>query len=166
MKTLVRIAVVLLMISGISAATKPLAPGTYSVQPCPAPIVCPAEKVCPVCVECPAQATVLPRLDVYANDTVAIPIDTDVLPCGSGAAHADFFDPTDHPSHVLQWKEEKKGLKEWQKWTIGIVGGVVLGMIIEHQFDDDHGGDTNKKIIIVRPPTVDCPDNGHGPDCD
>jgi hypothetical protein len=74
---------------------------------------------------------------------------------------------------TLSWKEEKKHLKEWQKWTIGTAIGLIAGAIIQHQFDDDNGGDTKKVIKIYPPPDDDDdpPDscgshgNGHGVDC-
>ena len=148
MKRFVIAVAMLLVASSLTmAGPKRLAPGPYVVPPCPAidmqscapymPTcqVCTApnewtcKPFCPVVEQaaCPA-ATVLPQpgLLQLAGGT-AVPV--------AGADDVSLVAPA----------AQSKKLKEWQKWTLGLAGGVVLGMIVEHQFDNDDTGDNRHR---------------------
>jgi hypothetical protein len=130
-----RLLIALMLMPSLTLAGT-LAPGTYHVKPCPTPVVCevcPAPAVCAACpvveqTPCPA-ATVLPQ--------------PGLLPVAGGTPVSAAGD--DDVSLVAPAAQSKK-LKEWQKWAIGIAGGVALGMIIQHNIsDDDAGGDSHMR---------------------
>mgnify|MGYP001598290221 CR=1 FL=1 len=147
------LAALLLMPVQALSQTKPLAPGTYTVKPCPAPIVCPAcpePAPCPVVEQpvCPA-ATVLPQ-----PAPLCVPVCADVDPFAADA-----------PGLVAP-APAKAHLKPWHKIAINFGIGSVVGAIMQHQWEDDDGGDTHKKKVIVYPPPDDEPcGSKHPHDC-
>jgi hypothetical protein len=117
---------------------------SFMPPPC---IALTAESCAPLCpvveqTPCPA-ATVLPQPVLLID------------PVGDAG-----IDPDNPAPHLVGPAVQKKKLKEWQKWTIGIVGGVIVGMIAQHQFDDhdDRTGSTGGGSQ----PSDGCDAHGHG----
>jgi hypothetical protein len=48
-------------------------------------------------------------------------------------------------------RPQKAWFKDWRAW-VAIGGGIVLGAIIEHQYDDDGDRVTKHKTVYVTPP--------------
>jgi hypothetical protein len=102
-----------------------LKPGVYTVEPCPAQVVCPPATVCPeplpppVCAECPAQATVLPQHVPCVCSCVA--------PADRPAA-GDLYLATPPPQSLPRWKK-----------ALMIGGAVLLARHIWMEADDHHG---------------------------
>jgi hypothetical protein len=161
-----RLLIALTLMPSLTMAATSLAPGDYHVRPCPkAATLENCERFFPPkCVElnatackpffpvveqktCPA-ATVLPQPDL-------LPVDDPPVVVAGGS---------DGPRLVAPAAETQK-LKTWHKWAIA-TGILVLGGVIEHQFDNDDGGDDNHKkpddYLPPPPPPCDPPGHGHG----
>jgi len=149
-----RLMIALMLMPSLTLAGT-LAPGTYQVKPCPAPVVC---EVCPAPVEC-AACPVVEQTPCPAATVLPQP---GLLLVAAGASGAT---AVDDGVALVPPVAQKKRLKEWQKWAIGIAGGVALGMSIQNQQDDDHGDDHRKKAddyVPPPPPPCDPPGHGHG----
>jgi len=135
MKRVPLIVFCLLLSAPLFAASKPLTPGVYTVQPCPPPVVCPPLVTCPKVAPCPTwvePCPTCPPSPVTATDA-APPVC--LQPVQPFAGDTDFrlgaADPVATPATTA---------RPWYKrpsfwWGVG--GGIVLGVIIEHQYDSD-----------------------------
>ena len=114
------------------------------------------EALYPVVAADPAPATVsqslillpVPTVVESGNDTFA---DVGVVATGQTAPFAK----------RNWWNRRTAAQKGW----IAFGAGLLVGAVVQHQFDDDDGGDTHKKKVIIYPPP-DCPEPCHGHDCD
>jgi hypothetical protein len=166
-----KILFVLLMTSTLTfgAAIKPGGKATVTCDPCPAVVECPPLVECPapvLCATCPVvEQPVCPAATVLPQPVLLID------PVGDAGADSDNPSP-----HLVGPAVQKKKLKEWQKWTIGIAGGLIVGAILQHQWESDDEGDTHKKVIIYPPDDDDPPEppdptgcwshgKGHGHGC-
>lgn len=143
MKRIVTLILLLAVAAPAWAASKPLAPGTYTVPTCPPPVVCPQcppptvcadAALCPTCPACPPAPVQVQPLPVAAPD------------CPDARLVA-LAGPEDPPR------------PRWQK-VAAWVGGALLFRHIILSLDDDHGHDNGA------PPDSGCPPYGHGHDCD
>jgi hypothetical protein len=129
MKRIPLFAVCLLAVSPMLAASKQLTPGVYTVKPCPPAVVCPPLVTCPEAAPCPT----CPPSPVTATNAAPPVCLQPLQPVAAGdsdlrlGAAAPVADP---PKAVKPWH------KDWRAWA-AIGGGIVLGAIIEHQYDND-----------------------------
>ena len=162
MKRFPLLALCLLIVSPVLAASKPLTPGVYTVQPCPALVKCPDATPCPDVSGVESRLDNLDAdvkaLDSTVTATNAAPRDClQPVPGGGGfdgsAYRLGFAEPAAPVAHQARpWYKDKR-------FWIGTGIGIVVGAIADHQWGhDDDGTNTKKKTVHVTDPNQPDPD--------